>query len=104
MKSIVNDLMLPAAKDLTDALALTQSDQPKACEIAKKAAGEITEAQTRYSALYPTIVASGEEMAKLTDLKTKIDAMEPQTREEARSICAGEMTDASNDPRHGRHR
>jgi len=98
LKTIVNDLMLPAAKDLTDALSLSQSDQPKACELANKAASEIKEAGTRYSALYPAMAASSEDTTKLTDLKTKIDAMVPQAQEEARSICAGEITDANKDP------
>jgi len=98
LQDLVDNLMLPAASDLTDAISTAATDQPKACALAQKALAELTESQTRFQAIHDGIVARGGDTSDLQDLKARMDAILPKAREASTQICSGDLSGGDQDP------
>lgn len=98
LQDLVDNLMLPAATDLTDAISLAQTDQPRACELSKKAVAELTESHNRFQAVYDSIVGRGGDTASLQALKARLEAILPKTQEASNQICSGELSGGGGDP------
>lgn len=98
LQDLVDAFIIPAANDLTDAIALSQTDQPKACETAKKAVAELTEGAGRFKSIRDGMIAKGEDVLALDDLNGKLPPLVAQAQDAANQICTGAMTDPDQDP------